>query len=194
VSEGYDSRFALPDLDASGSAEAGVILLGLDADRLLAGLGLARLADDPALVTQVVDQARHGGAGFDLAGLVTAGLRAWDALRPRLAAPPGATTPGSLRTEWARAEVRVAAGDVHLDGAALGADYALATPEADAALVWAARTGGWVLDRVYTAKALAGLLAMAEDGRWRDGDDVVFWHTGGQPAVFAPGGLPHDLC
>lgn len=109
MSEGYDSRFALPDLDASGSAEAGVILLGLDADRLLAGLGLARLADDPALVTQVVDQARHGGAGFDLAGLVTAGLRAWDALRPRLAAPPGATTPGSLRTEWARAEVRVAA-------------------------------------------------------------------------------------
>jgi len=92
------------------------------------------------------------------------------------------------------AEVRVAAGDVHLDGTALGVDYALATPEADAALVWAARTGGWVLDRVYTAKALAGLLAMAEDGRWRDGDDVVFWHTGGQPAVFAPGGLPHDLC
>ena len=87
-------------------------------------------------------------------------------------------------------DVRVAAGDVHLDGAELGADYAQPTPEADAALVWAARTGGWVLDRVYTAKALAGLLALAEDGRWREGDDVVFWHTGGQPAVFAPGGLP----
>ena len=31
-------------------------------------------------------------------------------------------------------DVRVAAGDVHLDGAALGADYAQPTPEADAAL------------------------------------------------------------
>ena len=90
-------------------------------------------------------------------------------------------------------DVRVAAGDVHLDGAALGDDYAQPTSDADAALMWAARTGGWVLDRVYTAKAFAGLLAMAEDGRWREGDDVVFWHTGGQPAVFAPGGLPDDL-
>jgi 1-aminocyclopropane-1-carboxylate deaminase/D-cysteine desulfhydrase-like pyridoxal-dependent ACC family enzyme len=90
-------------------------------------------------------------------------------------------------------DVRVAAADVHLDGAALGADYAQPTSQADAALVWAARTGGWVLDRVYTAKALAGLLAMAEAGRWREGDDVVFWHTGGQPAAFAPGGLPADL-
>jgi 1-aminocyclopropane-1-carboxylate deaminase/D-cysteine desulfhydrase-like pyridoxal-dependent ACC family enzyme len=90
-------------------------------------------------------------------------------------------------------EVRVAADDVHLDGAALGADYAQPTAAADAALVWAAHTGGWVLDRVYTAKACAGLLAMAEDGRWREGDDVVFWHTGGQPAVFAPGGLPDDV-
>jgi 1-aminocyclopropane-1-carboxylate deaminase/D-cysteine desulfhydrase-like pyridoxal-dependent ACC family enzyme len=91
-------------------------------------------------------------------------------------------------------EVRVDANDVHLDGAALGADYAEPTAEADAALAWAARTGGWVLDRVYTAKACAGLLAMAEDGHWREGADVVFWHTGGQPAVFAPGGLPDDIC
>jgi 1-aminocyclopropane-1-carboxylate deaminase/D-cysteine desulfhydrase-like pyridoxal-dependent ACC family enzyme len=43
---------------------------------------------------------------------------------------------------------------------------------------------------VYTAKAFAGLLALATAGRWGSGDDVVFWHTGGQPAVFAPGGIP----
>ena len=45
--------------------------------------------------------------------------------------------------------------------------------------MWAARAGGRVLDRVYTAKALAGLLAIAEDGRWQENDDVVF----GTPAV-----------
>jgi 1-aminocyclopropane-1-carboxylate deaminase/D-cysteine desulfhydrase-like pyridoxal-dependent ACC family enzyme len=87
-------------------------------------------------------------------------------------------------------DVRVDERDVHLDGGALGLDYGEPTAAADAALRWAARHGGWVLDRVYTAKAFAGLLALAEEGRWGEDDDVVFWHTGGQPALFAPGGAP----
>jgi 1-aminocyclopropane-1-carboxylate deaminase/D-cysteine desulfhydrase-like pyridoxal-dependent ACC family enzyme len=88
------------------------------------------------------------------------------------------------------AEVRVDPADVRLDGDALGPDYAVPTDDADAALIWAARHGGWVLDRVYTAKAFGGLLALAAAGQWDEQDDVVFWHTGGQPALFAPGGSP----
>lgn len=42
--------------------------------------------------------------------------------------------------------------------------------------------------RTYTGKALAGVLGADEAGRFDRGDAVVFWHTGGQPAVFAPGG------
>jgi 1-aminocyclopropane-1-carboxylate deaminase/D-cysteine desulfhydrase-like pyridoxal-dependent ACC family enzyme len=87
-------------------------------------------------------------------------------------------------------DVAVDPADVHVEGSALGDDYAVPTPEADDALLWAAHHGGWVLDRVYTAKAFAGLLALAAAGRWGPGDDVVFWHTGGQPALFAPGGAP----
>jgi 1-aminocyclopropane-1-carboxylate deaminase/D-cysteine desulfhydrase-like pyridoxal-dependent ACC family enzyme len=75
--------------------------------------------------------------------------------------------------------------DVTVESDWLGPDYGVDTPEAQAAADWAARHGAWVLDPVYTAKAFAGLLAMAEAGRWGPGDDVVFWHTGGQPAVFA---------
>ena len=86
--------------------------------------------------------------------------------------------------------LRIEPEDVVVDGGSLGADYAVPTEEGDAALRWAAVHGGWVLDRVYTAKAFAGLLAMAAAGRWGEGDDVVFWHTGGQPALFAPGGAP----
>lgn len=41
------------------------------------------------------------------------------------------------------------------------------------------------LDPVYSAKGLAGLLALIEAGRWGRGDDVVFIHTGGAPALFA---------
>ena len=61
---------------------------------------------------------------------------------------------------------------------------------ATTAMRWAATTGGWVLDRTYTGKGLAGLLGNAADGRWPRGADVIFVHTGGMPAVFAPGGTP----
>ena len=108
MSEPVDSRFSLPGVDAPADVEVGVILLGLDPDRLLGGLGLARLADDPALVTQLVDQVRHGGSGFDLAGLVALGRDHWRSVRPALGAP-AVGTPASLRREWAETAGRVAA-------------------------------------------------------------------------------------
>jgi D-cysteine desulfhydrase len=79
--------------------------------------------------------------------------------------------------------------DVDIDTSWIGEDYAIPTDAGDAAIRWAARHGGWVLDRVYSGKGMAGLLGNAADGRWPDGSDVVFIHTGGAPAVFAPGGV-----
>jgi 1-aminocyclopropane-1-carboxylate deaminase/D-cysteine desulfhydrase-like pyridoxal-dependent ACC family enzyme len=38
---------------------------------------------------------------------------------------------------------------------------------------------------VYSGKAMAGLVAAVRDGRITDGETVVFWHTGGAPALFA---------
>jgi 1-aminocyclopropane-1-carboxylate deaminase/D-cysteine desulfhydrase-like pyridoxal-dependent ACC family enzyme len=84
----------------------------------------------------------------------------------------------------------VAAGDAAVDARFLGADYGVPTEAADEAIRWAARNGGWVFDRVYTGKGFAGLLGLAREGRFAPGDELVFWHTGGQPAVFAPGGAP----
>jgi 1-aminocyclopropane-1-carboxylate deaminase/D-cysteine desulfhydrase-like pyridoxal-dependent ACC family enzyme len=83
-------------------------------------------------------------------------------------------------------------GDVRLDPNWIGDDYAIPTRAGDAAIRWAARHGGWVLDRVYSGKGFAGLVGNAEAGRWPDGSDVIFIHTGGMPAVFAPGGAPLD--
>jgi hypothetical protein len=108
VSEPHDTRFALPAVDDPGSTEAGVILLGLDPDRLLAGLGVARLADDAAVVTQVVDQARHGAGGFTMTALVDSGAGHWRALRDELGEPPSTSSPGSLRRTWATRLERVA--------------------------------------------------------------------------------------
>jgi 1-aminocyclopropane-1-carboxylate deaminase/D-cysteine desulfhydrase-like pyridoxal-dependent ACC family enzyme len=87
-------------------------------------------------------------------------------------------------------KVRVDPADVHVDTRWIGEDYAIPSDPGDAAIRWAARTGGWVLDRTYTGKGLAGLLGRAAEGRYGPGDDVVFIHTGGWPALFAPGGAP----
>ncbi len=80
--------------------------------------------------------------------------------------------------------------DVELDERWLGDDYAVPTRAGDDAIAWAARHGGWVLDRTYTGKGFAGLLGNASAGRWGRADDVVFVHTGGLPAVFGPEGVP----
>jgi 1-aminocyclopropane-1-carboxylate deaminase/D-cysteine desulfhydrase-like pyridoxal-dependent ACC family enzyme len=80
--------------------------------------------------------------------------------------------------------------DVHLDTSWMGDDYAVPTDSGDAAIRWAARRGGWVLDRTYSGKGLAGLLGTADAGRWPADSDVVFVHTGGLPSVFASGGAP----
>ncbi len=103
-SEAYDTRFSLPGIDDPASTEAGVIMMGLDADRLLAGLGFAALADDPAMVALVVDQARHGAlTGIPFEVLVDAGISRWRTARAALGeAGPGDVHFGSVRKLWER--------------------------------------------------------------------------------------------
>ncbi|MGW2685520.1 pyridoxal-phosphate dependent enzyme [Streptomyces sp. NPDC001414] len=66
----------------------------------------------------------------------------------------------------------------------VGAGYGRLTASTAAALRLAARTEGIVLDPVYTGRALAGLLAAAEEGTVAPGRTTVFWHTGGLPGLF----------
>ncbi|HBG74216.1 MAG: pyridoxal-5'-phosphate-dependent protein [Chloroflexi bacterium GWB2_49_20] len=44
---------------------------------------------------------------------------------------------------------------------------------------------GLLLDPVYTGRAAGGLLDLVNKGYFRKSDRVLFWHTGGQPALFA---------
>jgi 1-aminocyclopropane-1-carboxylate deaminase/D-cysteine desulfhydrase-like pyridoxal-dependent ACC family enzyme len=86
--------------------------------------------------------------------------------------------------------LRIDEDDVDVDPSWIGPGYEVPTAEGDEAIRWAARHGGWVLDRTYTGKGFAGLLGHATAGRWGPDDTVVFWHTGGAPALFTPGGAP----
>lgn len=76
-------------------------------------------------------------------------------------------------------------GPVLVDHGRYGAGYGRLTEEAVEAMTLAARLEGLVLDPVYTGKAMAGLLAAVRDGTIGPSDTVVFWHTGGAPALFA---------
>ncbi len=67
----------------------------------------------------------------------------------------------------------------------VGQGYGLASPAGLAAMALLGRTEGILLDPVYTSKGFSGLLADVRAGRWGTEDTVIFWHTGGLPALFA---------
>lgn len=75
--------------------------------------------------------------------------------------------------------------EIEVDTRFIGAGYGAPTEASAEAQSLLARTEAIVVDHTYTAKALAGLIDWVRDGRFRESDTVLFWHTGGQVAVFA---------
>ncbi len=72
--------------------------------------------------------------------------------------------------------------DIRLEDHTLAPGYGRITPEIKNAIRRTAQAEGLLLDPVYTGKVMAALIATApalRPGR------VLFWHTGGQPALFA---------
>lgn len=47
-----------------------------------------------------------------------------------------------------------------------------------------AKYEGILLDPVYTARAMGGLIDMIRSGEFKSSDKILFWHTGGAPALF----------
>jgi D-cysteine desulfhydrase len=74
---------------------------------------------------------------------------------------------------------------LHVIDDQVGGGYSLPTDAMVEAIGLFARHEGILLDPVYTGKAAAGLIALVRDGRFGDGERVVFLHTGGSPALFA---------
>lgn len=69
----------------------------------------------------------------------------------------------------------------------IGDGYAVLGPREIEATRDFARLEGLLLDPVYTARAAGGMMAMIRDGRIGKDERVLFWHTGGGPAVFSYG-------
>jgi len=75
-------------------------------------------------------------------------------------------------------------GDVVVLDQYIGEGYGVMNQGVTDALGLMAREEGVLLDPVYTGKAMAGLMDLVGKGYFRDGEEVVFLHTGGTPALF----------
>ncbi len=75
--------------------------------------------------------------------------------------------------------------DVLANAAYCGAGYGVLTSAELQAIRLFASTEGLLLDPVYTGRAAAGMIDLIQKGYFKKGERVLFWHTGGQPALFA---------
>src|SRR5512146_3323685 len=65
------------------------------------------------------------------------------------------------------------------------AGYGVLTDSEREAVRLFSRCEGLLLDPVYTGRAAAGLIDLIRKGFFKQSETVLFWHTGGQPALFA---------
>lgn len=73
---------------------------------------------------------------------------------------------------------------VILENAYLGGGYGVVGELERRAITLTARKEGILLDPVYTGRAMGALMDMIEKGRFQQNDTILFWHTGGSPALF----------
>jgi 1-aminocyclopropane-1-carboxylate deaminase/D-cysteine desulfhydrase-like pyridoxal-dependent ACC family enzyme len=74
---------------------------------------------------------------------------------------------------------------IDVDDSFVGEGYGIPTAASREAIDLAARCEAIFLDPTYTAKAMAGLIAYLREGRFKDSETILFWHTGGQVGLFA---------
>ena len=65
------------------------------------------------------------------------------------------------------------------------AGYGVLTEAEREAVNLFAKYEGLLLDPVYTGRAAAGMIDLIRKGFFKKDETILFWHTGGQPALFA---------
>jgi D-cysteine desulfhydrase family pyridoxal phosphate-dependent enzyme len=77
------------------------------------------------------------------------------------------------------------ANDILVNADYLGGGYGVMGEREREAINLFARLEGLLIDPVYTGRAAAGLIDLIRKGYFNRGEKVLFWHTGGTPALFA---------
>jgi len=81
--------------------------------------------------------------------------------------------------------IEFAPADVLANADYCGAGYGVLTDAEREAVKLSAKYEGLLLDPVYTGRAAAGMIDLIRKGFFKKDETVLFWHTGGQPALFA---------
>jgi D-cysteine desulfhydrase family pyridoxal phosphate-dependent enzyme len=154
--------------------------------QVLAGLELAEQAAARELAPSaiVVPSATGGTQAGLLVGLEIAAL-ATRVVGVTVAAPADELRPTLerlVRDLGALAGTSVDPARIEFDDRQRGAGYGMASRAADEATRLLATTEGILVDPIYTAKALAGLIRGIADGSLSG--SIVFWHAGGTPGLF----------
>ena len=98
------------------------------------------------------------------------------------------TMVATLATETAahlKLGLRFAPGEISVNADYIGAGYGVLGAQERGAIRLAAEVEGLLLDPVYTGRAFAGMVDLIRRGEIRRDETVLFWHTGGTPALFA---------
>jgi 1-aminocyclopropane-1-carboxylate deaminase/D-cysteine desulfhydrase-like pyridoxal-dependent ACC family enzyme len=185
VADGIRARGGRPFVIGVGGTgpvgAAGQVLAGLELADQLDALGIGG-------ATAVIASATGGTQAGLLTGLALAAPPEREVAGIAVAAPAAELRPailGLLDGLAPLAGLGVDPERVLLEDDQLGDGYGRRTAAADEATALLARTEGILVDPIYTAKALAGLVAGVRSGAW-DGERIVFWHAGGSPGLFEP--------
>ena len=91
--------------------------------------------------------------------------------------------------EYIGSAVRLTKDDIRVVYGYRGEGYGVVGELERTAIRLMARTEGILLDPVYAGRAFGALLDLIRRGVFQRGETVLFWHTGGAPALFAYAGV-----
>jgi D-cysteine desulfhydrase len=97
----------------------------------------------------------------------------------------GVSTLASATSEKLAQHIQFTLADVLVNADYCGSGYGVVTKREREAIRLFASYEGLLLDPVYTGRAAAGMIDLIRKGFFKRTDTVLFWHTGGQPALFA---------
>ncbi len=89
--------------------------------------------------------------------------------------------------QWLGVEFNIEPDAVSIDDGYLGEGYAKVSNLEREAIRDFAQQEGILLDPVYTGRAAGGLMSLIRRGEIEGDERVLFWHTGGTPALFVYG-------
>ena len=91
----------------------------------------------------------------------------------------------SQTAEFHRADMRYRSSDVIVASSYVGEGYGVVGDLEREAIRLMAEFEGILIDPVYTGRAFGALVDLIGRGEFRSGEHVIFWHTGGVPALFS---------